>query len=357
MDPATILILLGAFYAIKSGVKGVKLARAAASRASVPASGGKSGRKAGGGMPSWLTNQRHTGGGWWAGEVRHGFPVFRAGVREGWTRHQTAMAQRQAAVAKTRADHTAKQQTYRQERDAHRQRLEDIERQERERKAAENAAAAKAARAAAPATPAVPAPRKPGHPVMAPPPGPGRGSQPAARPVNTPQSGCSDPGCTCHRPAPPPISPADWLDDPAATCSDPDCTYCGTAATKPEGVPPAGATTTTTTGGNMSDTSYEMTQETCDKIAAALEAAMNDQELAAAEQLCDGLAADLVDDTETLGHAGDLVSAIQAVKAAMATAMEQVAALKASHERNHGAAHEAAQATGHMAQREHHMAG
>ena len=97
MDPATILILLGAFYAIKSGFKGVKLARAAASKASVPASTRGSGKKAGGGMPAWFNNRRHTGTGWWAGEIGHGFPVFRAGMREGWTRHQTAMGQRQAA--------------------------------------------------------------------------------------------------------------------------------------------------------------------------------------------------------------------------------------------------------------------
>ena len=107
----------------------------------------------------------------------------------------------------------------------------------------------------------------------------------------------------------------------------------------------------------MSDTSYQMTQDTCDKIAAALEAAMNDQELTAAEQLCDGLGADLVDDTETMGHAGDLVTAIKDARAAMARAMDQAEALKASHEKNHGAANEAAQATGHMAERGHHMAG
>jgi hypothetical protein len=352
MDPATILMLIGLFYAIKTGAKGVKLASQSASRAAVPKPGGPggkgAGRKSGGGMPAWLTNQRHTGGGWWAGEIRHGFPVFRAGVREGWTRHQTAMSQRQAQVAKTRADHTAKQQTYRQERDAHRKRLEDIERQERERQERER-------QAAAPATPAVPAPRKPGHPVMAPPPSPGRGSQPAARPVSPPQSGCSDPGCTCHRPAPPPISPDDWLDDPAATCSDPDCTYCGTAATMPEGVPPAGATTTTT-GGTMTDASYTVTQQTCTQIQSALENAMNDRELEAAMQLCDALGGQLPDDTETLGHAGDLVTAINDAKAAMARAIEAAQAVKDSHEKNHGAANEAAQATGHMAEREHHMA-
>ena len=54
-----------------------------------------------------VDRQRHTGSGWWAGEIGHGFPVFRAGMREGWTNHQTAMGQRQAQVAKHRADHTA----------------------------------------------------------------------------------------------------------------------------------------------------------------------------------------------------------------------------------------------------------
>lgn len=107
----------------------------------------------------------------------------------------------------------------------------------------------------------------------------------------------------------------------------------------------------------MSDTTYQGTQDTCDKIITALEHGINDSDLAAAEQMCDSLGPVIPDDTETLGHAGDLVSAIKEARAAMARAMEQAQALKDSHEKNHGAANEAAMATGHMAQREHHMAG
>lgn len=105
------------------------------------------------------------------------------------------------------------------------------------------------------------------------------------------------------------------------------------------------------------DTSYQSTLDACDKIKAALDAAVNDAELTAASSLADGLGPLLPDDAESLGHAGDLVSAIQAAKAAIATAMEQAAALKASVEKNHGAANEAATATGHMAEREFHTAG
>lgn len=106
----------------------------------------------------------------------------------------------------------------------------------------------------------------------------------------------------------------------------------------------------------MTDATYTQTQATCEKIQTSLEAGMNDSALAEAEQLCDALGPALPDDTETLGHAGDLVSAIKEVRAAMARASEAAQALKDSHERNHGAAHEAAESTGHMADRDHHMA-
>jgi predicted O-linked N-acetylglucosamine transferase (SPINDLY family) len=106
----------------------------------------------------------------------------------------------------------------------------------------------------------------------------------------------------------------------------------------------------------MTDASYTVTQQTCTQIQSALENAMNDRELEAAMQLCDALGGQLPDDTETLGHAGDLVTAINDAKAAMARAIEAAQAVKDSHEKNHGAANEAAQATGHMAEREHHMA-
>lgn len=107
----------------------------------------------------------------------------------------------------------------------------------------------------------------------------------------------------------------------------------------------------------MSDTSYESTLAACDKIAQALDLAVNNDELAAAQTLADGLGPMLPDDTESLGIAGDLVGAIQEAQAAMARAKEQAELLKTTVEKNHGAANEAALATGHMAEREFHTTG
>ena len=339
MDPATILILIGAYYAVTRGFKLTRAVSHAASAAAVPKSSGK-GSTPGGGMPAWLNRQRHTGTGWWAGEIRHGFPVFRAGVREGWAHHQTAMAQRQAEAAGTVADGHERWLTYRAEREAHRQRIEAA-RQEAERQKQ----AAEAAR-----TPATP--RPPATPVMAPPPADGstpdagRGGQQPARPG---QHGNLDGNGQYIN------DPASWRDDPAATCSDPECEYCGGAGggsggsgKQPAGSKPAG----TTTGGTMSDTTYEGTEATLEDIRGRLDYATNDEVITTAENLADSLPASLPDDAETVGHIAEVAAALREVQEAQQRAIDACEAAKSSHEKNNRASKEAADAQGGAPERE-----
>jgi hypothetical protein len=104
----------------------------------------------------------------------------------------------------------------------------------------------------------------------------------------------------------------------------------------------------------MSDLTYDGMIATCEAISHNIDQVVNTPHLAEAEQLADQMGGALPDDTESLGLAGDLVSALHAVKAAQVAAAEAAEALKNMIEKNHGAANEAAKATGHMAEREVH---
>lgn len=319
MDPATIVILLaivGGWTSVKTGVRAVRSASSAASipRSSRPSS--KASRKSGGGMPGWLTRRRHTGTGWWAGEIGHGFPVLRGGLAEGWANHQTAMSQRQAAATKAKADSAHRQLTYRQEIDTHRKRIKDAQ---------QKAAAAKAAKAAAATPPATP-PASTGHTgkvgTMAP-----------------PSATCTDTSCWCHtkstgqggtpaRPAPPPPPPG------------------------ANGKPPAGGNSNTGGSKTMTDVTYENTVATFDKLTSLLEHILPDTDIGELTTLADALPAMLPDDSETVGHVSDAAAALQAMVAEQKKATEAIAAAKASHEKHNQASKEAADSQGGAPERE-----
>lgn len=102
------------------------------------------------------------------------------------------------------------------------------------------------------------------------------------------------------------------------------------------------------------DITYEGTLTTCDEVRNAIEASVSDAGLAAAEKLADGLGPMLPGDADTLGVAGDLASAIQELRASATRAMEACDNLKSKVTEKHGAANEAAQSTGVLAEQAYH---
>lgn len=335
-----IFIALAIYGALHAGKNGVKVARASSALARTSATA-----KVPKGSPKSIMNdtRRRATAAWWAREAANGFPATLSGMKQGWHAHQ-------AAAARHEADSTASRARMLAEVARHRARTQ--------------AAQAKID-AAKPPAPTVqpPAPAgRPGRPVMQPPP-----ARQPARPVWAPppisqtagnQTASTQAAGGNGQPVttPDPIDPAAWAKNPDANCTDPDCPYChAPSGSNGSSGQPSGQPSASPTGGNpMSDLTYDGILGTCDAIKNLVEQAVNDQELVNAEQMADQMGPALPDDSESLGAAGDLVTALQAVKAAQHAASEAAQHLRDTVEKNHGAANEAAKATGHMAERDVH---
>lgn len=318
MDPFSLIFILlaiyGGLHAVKNGVK-VGRASAALSRTSAQGKLPK-----GSNRQIMADTRRRATVGWWAREVGNGFPVTLGGVRQGWAAHNEAHAEHAANTTEKRATVAERIADHKRRMEAAQARLD----------------------AAKPDTSVLPIPVRvvPGHPVMAPPPPVSQAPASQAAGTNGQTSNTQ------------PISPEEWMNDPSATCSDPTCPYChvpsGSNGTSGQ---PSGQPSASPTGGTMSDLSYDGMIATCEKIQHHIDQTVHTQELSEAETMADQMGPALPDDTESLGLVGDLVSALHAVKAAQMRAAELAQALKNTIEKNHGAANEAAKATGHMAER------
>jgi hypothetical protein len=145
-----------------------------------------------------------------------------------------------------------------------------------------------------------------------------------------------------------------------ATCSDPQCPYCHTSGSNGSSGQPTGSPTASQNGAPTvaaaSDTTYDSAIAICQQVQAKIDEAANDPSLKEAEALADNLGPMFPDDSESLGVAGDLVTALQKARAAHQEALEQAHLLEQTIRKNHEAANEAAKATGHMAEREFHGA-
>lgn len=339
MDPFSLLFIALAVYgAMHAAKNGVKVARASAALSRTSAQG-----KLPKNSPKSIMNdtRRRATAAWWAREIGNGFPATLGGMKQGWHAHQTAAAKHQADARTSQAKMVAAVA-------AHRARTQ---------------AAQKKIDAAKPPAPAgqpapVPAPRPPAPPVMAPP--PPISQTPPKQPAPSQAAGGNGHPVNGQPQTQPPSNPADWANTPGATCSDPTCPYCHVPSGsngnggQPTGSPSASAPST---GGTVTDLNYDGIMIICDKVIAHAEHVSNDPALTEAEQMADQLGPMMPDDSESLGMAGDLASAIKAAKDAQARVLEAAQGLKNTVEKNHGAAHEAAQATGHMAEREVHVNG
>lgn len=314
MDPLTLAIFaVGLWYTIKNGAKVTRAAYRAYN--STPAR--RSSSRKGGKARRWLGRNGHAGLGWWGSEIGHGFPTVRDGLHQGWTDHTVAATNRLAGRAKREQERT----TYAQ---ARRQHLADIA-QARQERIAQQAAQR-------------PAPTPPG-PVMAPPapanqpaptqPAPthnGNGNGTGDQHMAAPGEKCTNTNCSCHT--------GSSNGQPASNGGAPTMSGAGTVA--------------------GSDTTYQGTLTACDDVKTRIEASVSDAGLAQAEQLADSLGPMLPGDADTLGAAGDLASAIQALRAAATRAMEAADNLKSKVTEKHGAANEAAQSAGVLAEQEFH---
>lgn len=100
------------------------------------------------------------------------------------------------------------------------------------------------------------------------------------------------------------------------------------------------------------DTTYEQTNAKCDEISQRVE--VSNAEIGDIQQMTDGLGAVLPGDADTLGAAGDLSSAVREWQAAGVRVQESAANLKAKNTEKHGAAHDAAQSAGVLAEQSYH---
>lgn len=115
--------------------------------------------------------------------------------------------------------------------------------------------------------------------------------------------------------------------------------------------------TNTTPRKGTGDSTYGATNDTLDAIAVHIEDVINTDAVNAATGLADALPAMLPDDSETVGHISDAAAHLQAAEKEQQAAQDAIAAAKSSHEKNFQAGQEAADATGHVAEREYHAAG
>jgi hypothetical protein len=230
--------------------------------------------------------------GFWAGEARHGFPVFRHGFEEGWAEHQHEMARRERDRAARQADHAEQQRTWRDEAAGHWRRLDRARGQD-------------GATPPHSADPPLPDGRTPGNgPPAAParPPAGSNGARPPGGPADS--NGAGDTGT---------------------------------------------GTTTTGSSSTVGDFNYDDTVKTCDDLIAAAEAAVSEQDLNRATGLADGLGAMVPDDSTTLGQAADVAGAIKDVQDANQRLQDTTAALKDRVVKTYGPVQESVDASGERA--------
>ena len=99
----------------------------------------------------------------------------------------------------------------------------------------------------------------------------------------------------------------------------------------------------------MTDFNYPEAVAKAERVTQISDTAINDRDLEEATQLADGLGAMIPSDGTTLGHAGDVVTAINDVRAAHQRLADASAALKSRLETTYGPTHEDVQASGERA--------
>lgn len=102
----------------------------------------------------------------------------------------------------------------------------------------------------------------------------------------------------------------------------------------------------------MSDTTYESTESTLEKILGLLDHMFNDAAVGEMETLADALPLMLPDDSETVGHVADAAAAVKESRDAQARAQDAIQAAQTSHETHNRASKEAADAQGGAPERE-----
>lgn len=293
-----VLFLIALFYLSREGIREVRKHAGAArakARTQATARGGRADHDA---VRRRAARQATLG--YWAGEVRHGFPHLRAGFARGWDDHRHIMAQLEHERVKRRHDQAAEQLNLRRSIEAYLAHWQTLLAQQQ--------------------TAQQPAPA-PAGPLMAPPP-----AQPSAQPPPTPGEDMDShpPGCICpyHRIYAPPPHPQ----------------------AKPA---PAGAGTTANNGGTtVGEINYDAVIATAQQLITAADHAVNDKDLEAATTLADGLGGLLPDDSATLGLAADLVSAVQKVQDGNKEMQDAAAALKTRVEGTYGPVQDAVDGSG-----------
>ena len=288
-------------------------------------SGGRGGSGSGGGSAGARRPVNWSGAAAGTRELRHGLPGLRDGWLHGWRQHQHAMAQRRAAQAQ-------QHQTWRQQ------------------IAAYNAAIA------ALNEPPDPEPAEPD-----PEPGPQ-----AAGAFGVPDPDCRGCGgtgrgpdgerCTSCPGDPEPVGqpPAQQTRSAAPVA----------AADPPPASPPAGpqeeedggpaVTKTTTASKGTGDVQYEQALAFSQAAKTKADAAVNEGDLKAAQQMADELGGVLGDDTKGIDLAVRGAAAIDKVQKANKEMLDIFTALEAHLVKAHGGTHEAIQAAGVAAERQFH---
>lgn len=287
MDPfGGLLLALGVVYAIMA-------ARESSGTAVGRAKGTARGRAKGpGGRPP---SKRHVSAAerqaalmWWLGEIFHGFPVTRHGLRAGWDTHQHERVHYLRERERRRADHAEEQASWWEDIAAYRRRLEEAARRYRE-KQQEPAG-----------DPPLPDGTTEGN---GPPPDPGQNGH-RKRKRRTDGREEDDQG-----------------DEPVTT---------------PDNGGSAGA-----------DANYDNTLQLAAEVRDAADMMEANQKLAAFSAICDGLAAVLDStDTETLGMAGDMQGQVVTTKSELAKLKEMAAQMFNHVKKTYGPQQEGVDASG-----------
>lgn len=234
--------------------------------------------------------------GWWLGEIRHRFPVTRAGFTHGWAQHQHVMRERERDAARRDASHAHTWADWREEIAAYRHRIEVARKRGQQPDMTQQ----------------LDAERRQMPPA---------GTKPA-QPEDPPLADGSTPG-----------RPLEWDD-----LEFEEAYGNGQQGPQPSGNGSGGS-------GMAGDINYDQTIRLCDQLVDAAEHAVNDAALADATNLADELGGSLRNDSTTVGMAAEVAEAIAAVQAANKQLQDAAAGLKDRVQTNYGPTQEAVDAS------------